>query len=419
MRTLYTSLLFLILPLVLLRLLWRSRRAPAYRRRWRERLGLFERAPAAGGIWIHAVSVGETQAIAPLVRRLLHEHEDLPVTITTTTPTGSDQVRRLFGDDVFHVYMPYDLPVFLRRFLDRVQPSVLLMVETEIWPNLLHECRQRGIHSLLANARMSQRSMQRYLRFSGFAQQVFAAIDVVAAQSPDDAERFARIGVPQAALKVTGSIKFDLEMPASVEEHAEVVRHGWQGRPVWIAASTHQGEEEQVLAAHQLLLRALPQALLILVPRHPERFDKVAGQIRRSGLSFCRRSQNQLPEAADSVYLCDTMGELPVFLGASDVAFIGGSLVPIGGHNMLEAAAHGVPVCMGPHTHNFAYISELLLADGAARRVSNSQELAELMQSWLSDASVRAAAGEAGRQLVQAHKGALQRLYDALQALLP
>lgn len=415
MKTLYTALLFLLMPLVLLRLLWRSIKAPAYRERWRERFGYGEQL-RPGGIWIHAVSVGEVQAVAPLVRWLLDSHPGLPLTITTTTPTGSAQVRRLFGEQVSHSYMPYDLPAFLNRFLDRVQPSRFLMVETEVWPNLLSACRTRGIHSLLANARLSARSLRRYRRVRGFAESVFGLIDQVAAQSDADGLRFQALGVDGDRIEVTGSIKFDISIPASVEEQVEVMRRGWGGRPVWVAASTHEGEEELMLVAHAQVKKTLPDALLVLVPRHPERFDRVTGQIIRSGLNFSRRSSGDVPTGDTNVYLGDTMGELPVMLGSADAAFIGGSLSKVGGHNMLEAAAQGLPVCFGPHTFNFALISQWMLDCGAARRVGDANELAEVISGWLSDASVRSEAGEAGRHLVEQNRGALARLQALVEA---
>jgi len=419
MRHLYTLLLYLLLPFALLRLLLRSLRAPAYRQRWAERFGHVPDSVPNGGVWIHAVSVGEVQAISPLVHLLMREHPGLPLYITTTTPTGSATVRRLFGEQVWHSYMPYDLPSCLERFLDKVRPVCLLMVETEVWPNLLMTCREHGIRTLLANGRMSERSAKGYQRVAGFARDVFARIDTVAAQSQDDGQRFAQLGVPAQAIEVTGSIKFDLALPASVDEQVEVMRRNWGGRPVWVAASTHEGEDEIMLAAHARLLHELPDALLVLVPRHPERFDRVTGQVIKSGLNLVRRSSGDFPEATTQVYLGDTMGELPVLLGAADAAFIGGSLAKVGGHNMLEAAAQGVPVCFGPHTFNFTLISRMLVDCGAAKLVHDAESLSALLQAWLSDASVRSAAGEAGRQMVQRNRGALKRLYGLLERMLP
>ena len=259
-RRLYTLLLYLLLPLVLLRLLWRSIKAPAYRQRWAERFGIFPEPDAWGGIWIHAVSVGEVQAVVPLVHQLLEDEPGLAVMITTTTPTGSARVVEQFGDRVSHVYLPYDLPPALTGFIRRVRPRVLLMVETEIWPNLLYACRRHGVYTVLANARLSARSAARYARLGRFTRDTFGRIDCVAAQAEADAERFRRLGVPAGRVVVTGSIKFDMRIPASLEEQVEVVRRDWGGRPVWVAASTHEGEEEAVLAAHHrvLGLRAHP-----------------------------------------------------------------------------------------------------------------------------------------------------------------
>jgi 3-deoxy-D-manno-octulosonic-acid transferase len=419
MRALYTLLLYLSLPLVLARLWWRGRKAPAYRQRWAERLGRFAPPSRPGGVWVHAVSVGEVQAVAPLLRRLLDQRPTLPLTVTTTTPTGSARVRALFGDEVFHVYLPYDLPSALNGFLDRVRPELLVMVETEVWPNLLAACEARGIPSLLANGRLSERSLKGYRKLGKLAGEAFAGIDWVAAQSTPDAQRFIAAGVPAERVMVTGSIKFDMRIPASVKEQAEVLRRQWGDRPVWVAASTHEGEDEILLEAHRQLRAQLPGALLVLVPRHPERFDAVAALCARQGLVPARRSAGELPGPDTALFLGDTMGELPVLLGAADAAFIGGSLVPVGGHNMLEASAQGVAVAFGPQVFNFATISRLLLAEGAAEQVSDARGLAMLLGHWLSDASTRSEVGERGRRVVDANRGALDQLWELVSAALP
>jgi len=420
MRRLYTLLWVLALPLALLRLLWRSRRAPAYRRRWAERLGRFTPPARTGGVWVHAVSVGETQAAQPLIKRLLGEPRAQPVTVTTTTPTGSVRVSELFGDQVFHVYLPFDLPWAVDGFLERVQPRLLIMVETEIWPNLLARCAAHGIPTLLANGRLSARSARRYARLDGFTRETFAAIGAVAAQTEADAQRFVALGTPADRVRVTGSMKFDMAIRGSVKEQAEVLRRGWgTDRPVWVAASTHEGEEEAVLEAHRQVLTAVPEALLVLVPRHPERFERAAQLVRRAGLSMVRRTERTAVTAGTAVFLGDTMGELPVFLGAADAAFVGGSLVDIGGHNVLEPAAFGVPVVFGPHMHNFVAISELLLASDAARQVSDAEGLADVVLRWLGDASERARIGENGRRVVEANRGALDRTWQLVVELLP
>ena len=413
-RRLYTLLLYLSLPMVLLRLLWRSIKAPAYRRRWLERLGIFKPPETWGGLWIHAVSVGEVQAVLPLIRRLLTDHPELPITVTTTTPTGSARVTEQLGDQVFHVYLPYDRPLALTGFLRSVRPRALLMVETEIWPNLLHFCRRHGVFTVLANARLSAKSAQRYARLGSFTRETFGRIDQVAAQADADAGRFHDLGVPTNRLSVTGSIKFDMHIPASLEEQVEVVRREWAGRPVWIAGSTHEGEDEQILFAHHTVLANFPNALLILVPRHPERFERVAGLCKRERMRMARRSRSSEYGSDTQVYLGDTMGELPLLLGSADVAFIGGSLVKTGGHNMLEASAQGVAVCFGPHVFNFATISQMLVDQGAAVQVDNGASLSDQVIAWFADASVRAEFGERGRAVVAQNRGALQRLIDLI-----
>jgi 3-deoxy-D-manno-octulosonic-acid transferase len=335
------------------------------------------------------------------------------------TPTGSERVRQLFADSVFHVYLPLDLPPAVHAFLRRVRPRQLVLVEREIWPNLLRISKAYGIATLLANGRITQDSMHVYARFGGFARRIFGLFDRVAAQTGGEAERFCRLGVPRDHVVVTGNIKFDKQIPASTDEQAEVLRRLWGGRPTWVAASTHEGEDEQVLAAHAQLLQQLPDALLVLVPRHPERFDRVAQLCERQGFVTARRSQQAGCDAAVQVYLGDTMGELRAMLGAADAAFIGGSLVPVGGHNLLEASAQGVPVLFGPYMHNFAAISRLLLDEGAARQVKGSAGLARQLARWLADASTRSEVGERGRQVVDANRGALHALWELLEAWLP
>jgi 3-deoxy-D-manno-octulosonic-acid transferase len=418
MRRLYTLIFYLALPAVLLRLLWRSLRAPEYRRRWAERFGIFSAFKLDRSIWVHAVSVGEVQAIEPLVRRLIALHPDTPVVITTTTPTGSERVRKLFDTAVHHVYFPYDLPIAINGFLKRTSPRLLLMVETEIWPNLLALCSRAGIYTLLGNARLSEKSARGYARLGKFTRQTLGHIDLLAAQGQGDAERFVRLGVPAERVTITGSIKFDIHLPASLHEQAAVLRQEWGDRPVWVAASTHEGEESEVLAAHNKILESLPEALLVVVPRHPERFDRVAELCGQKGFSTVRRSNQDRTRAETSVFLGDTMGELTLFLAAADAAFVGGSLIKRGGHNVLEPAALGKPIVFGPYMHNFAAISELLLKQDAASRVANSEELASLTGGWLADASERTRIGENGRSVVEQNRGAMERLLALIEEKL-
>lgn len=418
MARLYSLLLYLALPFLLLRLAWRGRRAPAYRERWGERLSFYGERSLRAGIWIHAVSVGEVQAAQSLIKHFLDRHQDAGVMVTTTTPTGSERLRSLFEDKVLHVYTPFDLTPIMNRFLDAVRPRLVVVMETEIWPNMLRACERRDIPVVLANARLSARSAQGYARLGAFTRETLGSLAAIAAQSPADADRFRALGAPSDRVRVTGSIKFDARRPGSLIEQAEVLRRVWDiQRPVWVAASTHEGEEEQVLAAHREVLVHLPRALLVLVPRHPERFDRVAALVERQGFGLARRSTGDSCGEAVSLYLGDTMGELPVLLAAADAAFIGGSLVPIGGHNLLEAAAVGVPVAVGPNVFNFAQITDLLVKEGAAVQIHSEQELAECMWEWLSDAARRAHIGERGRRVVQENQGALQSLLDLVEGL--
>lgn len=416
-RTLYSIVFTLCMPLVLLRLLYRAVRAPAYAKRWSERFALGGDV-RQGGIWVHAVSVGESIAAAPMVRELMQRHPELPITITCMTPTGSEQIRKLFGGQVGHAYLPYDLPWLQRRLLRKLKPRVGIIMETELWPNLVAECEQAGVPLVLANARLSERSAKGYQRVSWLVRPMFSALDWVAVQSRAEALRFVSLGVDKAAMTVTGSIKFDFRPPAELLHQASSLRAAWGERPVWIAASTHAGEDEQVLRAHQKLLRHVPDALLILVPRHPERFDSVARLVSDAGLTLVRRSRNGVPAAADQVLLGDSMGELVMFYACADVAFVGGSLVPNGGHNYLEPAALGLPVLSGPHRFNFTEISDLLQGAGALQLVSDAEQLADSVQALLQNASQRQQAGNAGKAVVEANQGALELLLQGIEQRL-
>lgn len=418
-RWFYTLLTYVLIPLLLIRLWWRSLKAPIYRERWYQRLGLGLPKPERPSIWVHAVSVGEVQAIEPLIRLLLDRYPQLQVVVTTTTPTGAQRLLQLFSDEVMHAYAPFDAGFILTRFYDAFQPQHLILVETEIWPNLIHLADQKGIPTLLANARLSARSYRRYRKALFLLGDVFRKITKVAPHAVEDGERFAALGVDRSRIEVTGSIKFDIRLPASTREASEVLRRFWgMERSVWLAASTHEGEEAQLLDAHRMILEQRPDALLILVPRHPERFGQVAELVQSNQMSLARRSTGEPCGAEIQVYLADTMGELPLFYGAVDSAFIGGSLVPVGGHNLLEASAQGVPVIVGPHMFNFADIANLFLRRGAAVRINNPSELAERLLEWFDDASKRSQIGEMGYQLVECNRGALERLYEIVRQLL-
>ena len=415
MRQLYTLIFHLLLPALLLRLLWRSVSAPAYRRRWVERFGYCPIPDKTGCLWIHAVSVGESQSVEPLVKRFLKNHPEVPVTITTTTPTGSERVRKLFAERVHHSYFPFDIPWALRAFLKRVRPRMLVMIDTEIWPNLLTVCRQQAIPTILANARLSQTSADRYARLGSFTRETFGRIGSIAAQAKADADRFMSLGAIPENVRVTGSIKFDIRLPASLHEQAAVLRRQWGDRPVWVAASTHEGEDEQLIEVHREILVQHPDALLVLVPRHPERFDRVGALCSKSGYLPLRRSSGEVCGPGNAVFLGDTMGELTLFIAAADITFVGGSLVPVGGHNILEPAALGVPIVFGSHMFNFSHISGLMLEQGAAVQVDNGDQLAALVARWFGDASERARVGENGRRVVAENRGATERLYGIIE----
>ncbi len=353
-----------------------------------------------------------------LVKMLLQAHPDLPIVITTTTPTGSERVKTLFGDSVQHVYAPYDLPFALRNFIRRARPKLLVIMETEVWPNMLAVCEQKGIPTILANARLSEKSAASYARFPAFSRMVLNKIGLIAAQGEADAKRFVALGVPQDRISTIGSVKFDSHLPASLLERSEVLRREWSGRPVWVAASTQEGEDEQVLAAHKAVLEAVPNALLVLVPRHPERFDRVYALCKQAKLKSVRRSSGEPCGSDVELFLGDSMGELTLFLAAADAAFVGGSLIKRGGQNILEPAALGKPVAFGPHMYNFAAISELLLEKEAAQMVTGSEELAEVIRLWLEDVSERTRVGENGRQVVQENQGAVDRLFGLIEQRL-
>ncbi|CAK0769321.1 3-deoxy-D-manno-octulosonic acid transferase [Gammaproteobacteria bacterium] len=413
-RRIYSLVLCLLVPLVVARLFLRSLRAPGYRRRMGERFGFGSALPSESQtLWIHAVSVGEVQAAVPFVRALRERYPLAQLLLTTTTPTGAECVYAAFGTDsaVVHRYAPYDLPGAVRRFLDRTQPQLLVIMETELWPNLIRTCRQQGIPVILANARLSERSARGYRHFPTLTRETLQDLSAIAAQADTDAKRLKDLGAPPERLHITGNIKFDLRLPASLREEAATLRRDLDiNRPVWIAASTHDGEEEAILTVHRELRRTLPNALLLLVPRHPERFPRVASLCRRMGFPPVAWSEHLPVPAPCAVYLGDTMGRLPLFYAAADAAFVGGSLVPVGGHNPLEPAALGIPVTFGPHRFNFAEITHLLLEAGAAQEVGDVAALVATMTYWLQDANLRHALGECGRQVVDANRGALAAL---------
>ncbi|MBX8510634.1 lipid IV(A) 3-deoxy-D-manno-octulosonic acid transferase [Pseudomonas cichorii] len=421
-RTLYTLLFHLGLPLVALRLWLRARKAPAYRQRIGERFAVGLPAMQRGGIWVHAVSVGESIAAAPMIRALLAQYPGLPVTVTCMTPTGSERIKAMFASEprIQHCYLPYDLPWAAGRFLDHVQPRLGIIMETELWPNHIHQCARRNIPVVLANARLSERSARGYARFAGLTRPMLAAMSWFAVQTEAEAQRFRDLGARPECVAVTGSIKFDLSIDPQLPEQAAQLREQWQatGRPVWIAASTHAGEDESVLAAHRQLLSSHPDALLILVPRHPERFNSVHELCQQQGFTTVRRSSGQAVTPDTSVLLGDTMGELLFLYALADSAFVGGSLVPNGGHNLLEPAALAKPVLSGPHLFNFLEIAALLRQAGALEEVGDPDALATAVQRLFDQPQLARSMADAGLGVMKANQGALQRLLDGVAICL-
>ena len=419
-RQLYSALHYLALPFIFLRLAWRGHRDPGYWERWGERFG---RVPALPGdqrtVWIHAVSVGEVQAAVPLVRALRSGDRDLRIVVTTTTPTGQQRVRQALGNRVLHRYAPYDLPASVRRFLARVHPQLVIIMETELWPNILHQCSRQRIPVLLANARLSERSAASYRRVASTARQMLASVSGIAAQTRQDAARLVSLGARPDRVRVTGNTKFDVRLPASLGEEAQVLRRCFGvDRGVWIAASTHDGEEQQVLQAFETVRQALPDSLLVLVPRHPDRAASVAALAKKFGHVTLTRSESPATCVDASVFIGDTLGELPLFYAASDVAFVGGSLVQEGGHNMLEPAALGIPVIFGPYVHDVVDISERLTQAGAGRKVEDKDELGAAVVEYMQDANLRHVAGQRGREFVEENRGALTLVMELVDELM-
>lgn len=353
-----------------------------------------------------------------MIRALQAHYPDLPITVTCMTPTGSERIQALFGASVQHCYLPYDLPWAAARFIDCVQPRLAVVMETELWPNHIHQCAKRGIPVALANARLSERSARGYARFGQLTAPMLGELSLIAVQTQTEAQRFLDLGARPGCVEVTGSIKFDLKIDAELLQRADALRQQWQAttRPVWIAASTHAGEDEIVLAAHRQLLQTRPDALLILVPRHPERFNSVHELCISEGLTTRRRSTAEAVQASDQVLLGDTMGELLFLYALADIAFVGGSLVANGGHNLLEPAALGKPVLSGPHLFNFLEIAAQLREAGALGEVENAAQLADRVAALLGEPSEMQRMSQAGLSVLKANQGALERLLEELAA---
>jgi 3-deoxy-D-manno-octulosonic-acid transferase len=417
-RAVYSILMILAAPVAFAILLLRGLRDRAYWVRPAERFGWGPRLPAPA-LWLHAVSLGEVAAAAELVRALRARHPECPFVLTTSTPTGRARAHALFGDEIDIRFLPYDTPGSVRRFLDRIRPRVAVILETELWPNLIRGCLRRNVPVVFASARLTARSVARYRRLGRLFRDTVAAGALIAAQTREDAERFIAVGADRARTRVVGNAKFDMRLGDSVLDQGRELRRRYLGsRPVWIAGSTHAGEEEQVIAAHAQLRTADPELLLLLVPRHPQRFEAVAALLTRLGIPFDKRS-GLAPVRPDAhVLLVDTVGELTMLYASADAAFVGGSLVPVGGHNLLEPAALGVPVITGPYTGNGGDIARMLIEQGGAVEVADPQELADAVRRLLQDPAACARAVRSAREFVEAHRGAVERLADLIDPLI-
>lgn len=419
LRFIYTAVFIVALPVIFYRLWVKDKKVPGYKIRWPERFGIYpapqEQRPI---VWVHAVSVGEVVAATPVVRRLL-DLGSVAVMLTTMTPTGSTRVRNTFGREVLHVYAPYDLPWTVAAFLRRTQPVLTIILETELWPNMLHECAARKLPTVLANARLSARSARRYRRFAaGATRELLACLDRVAVQNVEDGQRFLELGLAPEKLTVTGSVKFDISITDELKHAARALR-GTYGheRPVFIAASTHDGEDTVVLDAFAQVLQRHARALLLLVPRHPERFGDVY-ELCRSRFNTCRRSSGSCSEATQIV-VGDTMGEMMLLYGSADIAFVGGSLIERGGHNMIEPACWGLPILSGPHTFNFADISKRLELCGGLVTVADAAGLSRQISRWLDNPQEAWAVGARAREFAEQNRGAVERLMGVVAAYLP
>ncbi len=418
----YRALLNLAIPFGLVGLCLRGFRNSAYWYRWSERFGFANnevRAAAPFDLWIHAVSVGEARAAAPLIQRLIKDKPGINILVTTTTPTGSAMVKMMLRDTVAHCYFPYDLNWAMKRFVSSIKARTVMVMETEIWPNMIGAVKAMGAQLVYTNVRLSERSYTGYAKFSGFVKQTLDQIDLFAVQGALDRKHLELLGVPGNKIVETGSIKFDVYIPPSLRESAEVMRRRLgSDRLVWIAGSTREGEESKILAAYKELKVRFPSLLLILVPRHPERFDYMARKIQRRGLVCVRRTEN-VPELTNDVdvYLGDTMGELSLLYACSDVAFVGGSLEPLGGQNILEPCALGVPVVFGPHMFNFPDISRWTIKEGAGTMVQNTDELIDVVAGLLENPSLRDEMGGKGVAFIDAHRGALNKNYELVERL--
>ncbi len=420
-RHIYSLLLWLLLPIVWGRLLWRSIKNPKYQQRWAERLGYVSKENAGYDIWIHAVSMGEATAAIPLVQELMRTYPEIRIYITTMTPSGSDRINSAFGNTIGHSYAPYDYTFAVTRFVNQVRPKLLVLIETEIWPNTIYACWKRNIPIVMLNVRLSEKSLRKYQRITWLLKQTLGYIAQFGVQSYTHQTRLIALGVDQSVIKKTGSMKFEVKLTAGVREVAEAVRQDWgRDRLIIVAGSTHEGEEEILLRVYLQLKIRFTELLMVVAPRHPERFDSVFKLTSKMNLRATRRSEQQgsLPHGLD-ILIADTLGELPILYSAADIAFVGGSLLQgLGGHNILEPCAVSVPVVFGPVMPNFREISQIAIDSQAGVQVHSQNDLETQLSTLLDDPNLRATMGENGVKMVAKNAGAIELSMNILSPLI-
>ncbi|WP_028467813.1 lipid IV(A) 3-deoxy-D-manno-octulosonic acid transferase [Neptunomonas japonica] len=411
-RCFYTGLFYLLTPVLLIRLWWRGRNAPGYRQRWWQRFGFVPNV-ARNPLWIHAVSVGETIAIAPFVERLLTDYPDLPIVITTMTPTGASRVKAIFAGRVIHYYCPYDLPDAIGRFIQRVRPRGCLIVETELWPNMILGCEKAGVPVIVANARLSERSAKGYAKVRGLVEPMLSALTLLVTQHQSDADRFFQLGMPAEKMDVSGSIKFDIQIDDDIREQGAFLRQQLGSRFTVILASSHEDEETQFLSSIEPLIDKYPNLLVMLVPRHPERFESVYQRTLQYSDKVVRRSTGDSLKADQTtkIYLGDTMGDLMLLYAAADVAVMGGSFVNVGGHNPLEPAVLSMPVIMGPYHFNFTAISNAMAQAGGMQLVTQMSDVPDLLEKYHASPIKAVEHGRNALAYADSQRGALDHLY--------
>ena len=419
MRLIYTVLFHLLVPVVLLRLYWRGIKAPDYRKRWLERLAIYNQKYTDNVIWIHAVSVGEVEAVIPLVKHLQSQYTSDNFLITTTTPTGSARVNALLGSVVAHVYLPYDLPVVIKRFLTVFKPKIAIIMEKEIWPNLYAQCGENDIPIVIVNARLSANSAKGYKKIPALVKPALSHVVLVATQTEEDRARFVEIGATEKLTCVAGNLKFDVKPDEQLIQQAkQLKKHLFPKRFVWIIASTHEGEEVIFYELYRRLKQQIPDLLLMVVPRHPERFEAVRQLAEKMQLKVCMRSSSQACSETIDVYIADTMGELKLLYGAADICFVGGSMVPVGGHNILEPAVMNTPITFGPYMINFKQIAENVLSMGAAKQCADKEGIIETMLALYQNPDYRAVMVVNAQQFVAKNQGATERTASHIASII-